>query len=79
MSTIVEASSVQLVSIPVLPQAESALLVIGASGDLTRLKLIPALYDLTCVGSVPRKFEVLGIGRTPKAVGGREVRQMKSL
>ena len=36
----------------------------GASGDLTRRKLIPGLYDLTCVGCVPRKFEVLGVGRT---------------
>jgi len=66
VSTIVEASSVQPVSIQPLPQAESALLTIfGASGDLTRRKLIPALYDLACVGCVPRKFEVLGIGRTP--------------
>jgi glucose-6-phosphate 1-dehydrogenase len=49
-----------------LPQAGSALLVIfGASGDLTRRKLIPGLYDLTCVGCVPRKFEVLGLGRSP--------------
>lgn len=66
MSTIIEASSVQPVSIQSLPQAESALLVIfGASGDLTRRKLIPALYDLACVGCVPRKFDVLGVGRTP--------------
>lgn len=66
MSTIIEASSVQPVSIQSLPPAESALLVIfGASGDLTRRKLIPALYDLACVGCVPRKFEVLGVGRTP--------------
>jgi glucose-6-phosphate 1-dehydrogenase len=41
------------------------LVIFGASGDLTRRKLIPALYDLTCVGCVPRKFEVLGVGRTP--------------
>lgn len=40
-------------------------MIFGASGDLTRRKLIPALYDLTCVGCVPRKFEVLGVGRTP--------------
>jgi glucose-6-phosphate 1-dehydrogenase len=38
--------------------------IFGASGDLTRRKLIPALYDLTCAGCVPRKFEVLGLGRT---------------
>ena len=66
MSRVIQATSVESVSVPSLPQAESALLVIfGASGDLTRRKLIPALYDLTCVGCVPREFEVLGIGRTP--------------
>lgn len=63
---VVHATSTQPTSIATLPQAGSALLVIfGASGDLTRRKLIPALYDLTCVGCVPRKFEVLGVGRTP--------------
>jgi glucose-6-phosphate 1-dehydrogenase len=65
MTMVVHARSTQPTSVPALPQAESALLVIfGASGDLTRRKLIPALYDLTCVGCVPRKFEVLGVGRT---------------
>lgn len=66
MAAIIQATSVQSTSVASLPQAESALLVIfGASGDLTRRKLIPGLYDLTCVGCVPRKFEVLGVGRTP--------------
>jgi glucose-6-phosphate 1-dehydrogenase len=65
VSTVIEATTVPSGSVPSWPQAGSALLVIfGASGDLTRRKLIPALYDLTCVGCVPRKFEVLGIGRT---------------
>ena len=50
---------------PVLPQGDSCLVVIfGATGDLTRRKLIPALYDLACVGCTSRDFEVLGIGRT---------------
>ena len=66
MSAVIQATSVQPTRIASLPQAGSALLVIfGASGDLTRRKLIPGLYDLTCVGCVPRKFEVLGVGRTP--------------
>ena len=66
MSAVIQATSVQPTTIASLPQAGSALLVIfGASGDLTRRKLIPGLYDLTCVGCVPRKFEVLGVGRSP--------------
>jgi glucose-6-phosphate 1-dehydrogenase len=66
MSAIIEARSLKRTVRPPLPQAESCLLVIfGASGDLTRRKLIPALYDLACVGCMHPRFEVLGVGRTP--------------
>ena len=64
MSTLVHPTPQKLKQ-PVLPQADSCLVVIfGATGDLTRRKLIPALYDLACVGCTSRNFEVLGIGRT---------------
>src|SRR5580700_8760457 len=44
---------------------DSCLLIIfGASGDLTRRKLIPGLYNLACVGCMNPQFEVLGVGRT---------------
>src|SRR5581483_2715084 len=48
------------------PQAgDSCLLIIfGASGDLTRRKLIPSLYNLACAGCMNPGFEVLGVGRT---------------
>jgi glucose-6-phosphate 1-dehydrogenase len=36
----------------------------GASGDLTKRLLIPALYNLSCDGLLPRRFAVLGVGRT---------------
>jgi glucose-6-phosphate 1-dehydrogenase len=50
---------------PALPKADSCLVVIfGGTGDLTRRKLVPALYDLGCVGCTSRDFKVLGIGRT---------------
>ena len=53
-----------------LPQGESCVLIIfGASGDLTRRKLIPALYDLACMGCMNPTFDVLGIGRTPMTSG----------
>ena len=41
------------------------LVIFGATGDLTRRKLIPALYALRCVGGVGSGCEVLGTGRTP--------------
>lgn len=44
---------------------ENQLLVIfGASGDLTRRKLIPALYDLFIQRLLPPHFGVLGVSRT---------------
>ena len=49
-----------------LPKAGSCLLIIfGGTGDLTRRKLIPALYDLACIGCTNPTFDVLGVGRTP--------------
>src|SRR5205807_1576588 len=50
---------------PPLAKADPCVLVIfGATGDLTRRKLIPALFDLACEGSMPPSFRVLGIGRS---------------
>ncbi len=40
------------------------LVIFGASGDLTRRKLIPALAELLKLNRLPKKFAVLGIGRS---------------
>ena len=40
------------------------LVIFGASGDLTKRKLIPALYNLFCQNLMPQSFCVLGVGRT---------------
>ena len=40
------------------------LVIFGASGDLTRRKLIPALRELQKTDLLPRRFAVLGIGRS---------------
>jgi glucose-6-phosphate 1-dehydrogenase len=43
-------------------QPDTTLFVIfGASGDLTRRKLIPALYNLYLSGWMPEKFEIIGV------------------
>jgi glucose-6-phosphate 1-dehydrogenase len=66
MSTIIEASPLEKPSREPLPTGDSCVLVIfGASGDLTKRKLIPGLYNLACEGCMNPQFEVLGIGRTP--------------
>ena len=48
-----------------MPKAEPCTVVIfGASGDLSKRKLIPALYNLACEGCTGNLFQVLGVGRT---------------
>jgi glucose-6-phosphate 1-dehydrogenase len=39
------------------------LVIFGASGDLTRRKLLPALYNLAEAGLLPDRFAVLGVAR----------------
>jgi len=41
------------------------LVIFGASGDLTKRKLIPALFQLYKQNFLPEKFAVLGASRTP--------------
>ena len=43
-----------------------ALIVFGASGDLTRRKLFPALYSLAVRRLLPERFGVVGVARTPQ-------------
>jgi len=46
-----------------LPQANPCVIVIfGATGDLARRKLVPALFHLACEGCMVGVFEVIGIG-----------------
>jgi glucose-6-phosphate 1-dehydrogenase len=42
-----------------------AVVIFGASGDLTKRKLIPALYSLAYNGFLPAEFGVVGVARTP--------------
>ncbi len=40
------------------------LVIFGASGDLTKRKLVPSLFDLHQAGQLPQGFAVLGFSRT---------------
>ena len=46
------------------------LVIFGASGDLTRRKLIPAVYSLFCEGLLPERFSVVGFARSEKTDDG---------
>jgi glucose-6-phosphate 1-dehydrogenase len=66
VSAVIEVNPLEQFSLEPPPAGDSCVLVIfGASGDLTRRKLIPGLYNLACVGCMNPQFEVLGVGRTP--------------
>jgi glucose-6-phosphate 1-dehydrogenase len=41
------------------------MVIFGASGDLTKRKLLPALYHLEQAGNLPENFAVVGVARRP--------------
>jgi glucose-6-phosphate 1-dehydrogenase len=45
--------------------APGVLVILGASGDLTKRLLMPALYNLACAGLLPLEFAVIGMARSP--------------
>ena len=44
----------------------ATIVIFGASGDLTRRKLVPALHTLGCEGFLPAVSRVLGVARSPR-------------
>jgi glucose-6-phosphate 1-dehydrogenase len=46
-----------------LPADPTALCIFGATGDLARRKLMPALYNLAHDGSLPERFFLIGVAR----------------
>ena len=49
--------------LPKIPEP-GAMVIFGASGDLTARKLVPALYDLMAQRRLPMEFAVVGVSRT---------------
>jgi glucose-6-phosphate 1-dehydrogenase len=47
------------------PASPCVMAIFGASGDLTRRKLLPALYNLRQSGLLSDRFAVLGLSRSP--------------
>jgi glucose-6-phosphate 1-dehydrogenase len=50
-----------------LPVAPTTLVIFGATGDLARRKLLPALYNLAHDGALPERFHLVGVSRREKA------------
>jgi glucose-6-phosphate 1-dehydrogenase len=49
-----------------LPVAPTTLVIFGATGDLARRKLLPALYNLAHDGALPEHFNLVGVARREK-------------
>ena len=76
---------------PQLIQERSAppatLVIFGASGDLTRRKLLPAVESLARHNRLPNEFALVGVARTPmsdeqfadSALGGRSLSEKRQL
>ena len=64
-TTVRAAPSTPFVRSPLHEAERCTLVIFGATGDLTRRKLLPALYELQCAGGMSNCCEIIGIGRTP--------------
>src|SRR5579884_1655492 len=49
-----------------LPVPPTTLVIFGATGDLARRKLLPALYNLAHEGALPEHFHLVGVSRKEK-------------
>ena len=49
------------------PSTPCAIVILGAAGDLTKRKLLPALYNLKAAGLLPRQLAIVGVTRKEKS------------
>jgi glucose-6-phosphate 1-dehydrogenase len=56
----------------------TAFVIFGASGDLTRRKLLPAVYNLALSRLLPGSFSLVGVARRPKPEFADEMREAVS-
>src|ERR1700709_1389766 len=50
-----------------LPVHPTTLVIFGATGDLARRKLLPAIYNLAHEGALPERFNLIGSSRSEMA------------
>ncbi|MGD8386843.1 MAG: glucose-6-phosphate dehydrogenase [Desulfobacteraceae bacterium] len=61
------------------PPDPCTVVIVGASGDLTARKILPALYSLYRNGGVPEAFSVVGCARTPMGDNAFRERMRKAV
>jgi glucose-6-phosphate 1-dehydrogenase len=53
-----------------VPVPPTSLVIFGATGDLARRKILPALYNLAHEGALPERFHMVGVARRDKSNEG---------
>jgi glucose-6-phosphate 1-dehydrogenase len=51
-----------------LPVHPTVLVLFGATGDLARRKLLPAIYNLAQDGALPQRFHIVGVAHTERTI-----------
>jgi glucose-6-phosphate 1-dehydrogenase len=59
--------------------APGVLVILGASGDLTKRLLLPALYNLACDGLLPENFAIVGMARRDLDTAAFRVQQRQDI
>ena len=68
-----------------LENSSTSLVIVGATGDLSRRNLLPGLFQLGCKGRLPANFRVVGMARSQysedefREFMWREVRELGGL
>src|SRR6185295_1668778 len=62
-----------------VPGDPCILVIFGATGDLTRRKLLPALLNLSQAGLLPQQLGIVGIGREAQDDAAFRVRMLEEL
>jgi glucose-6-phosphate 1-dehydrogenase len=66
MAATADAENPLTVGLERLPVPPTTLVIFGATGDLARRKLLPALYNLAHDGALPERFHLVGVARREK-------------
>jgi glucose-6-phosphate 1-dehydrogenase len=56
-----------------------AVVIFGATGDLAKKKLFPALYQLILLGHFPRHVNIVGVGRRAVEMDAFLVKQLSAV
>jgi glucose-6-phosphate 1-dehydrogenase len=76
---VVEAANPLTDGLERLPIHPTTLVIFGATGDLSKRKLLPAIYNLAHEGALPERFELVGVSRSDMPHGDFRTMAIESI